>query len=378
MRFAKKTICLLLAMLMVAGLFDNVQTDAKEISIATPKVSTKLISKKTGVKITIGKTKDADGYEVSISGTPANSEYCDYFKYKESDDYVYMTTGFSTVIEKNGKAKRSLTYKDLQPGTYKVKVRSWNNKKYGTKTYSEWSKEKTFTLKEAATSGYSTSYDFSKVKKGDVVKFGAYEQDLNYTNGKEAIEWIVIEKTKKSVLLLSKYALDRLPYNKEYTSVTWETCSLRKWLNNDFVKSAFNKTEQGMIKTTTIENFDNAVYKTAGGNDTKDKVFLLSQLEMINSDFGFSENYDDYDMNRRCALAWYKNKEGSGSNQTADGEYTCWWWLRSPGYDASSACCVNYRGYVSSGGYSVSGVGYSSDSDYGAGVRPALYINLNS
>jgi len=379
MRFAKKTLCMLLAMFMVAGLFGSVEADAKEISIATPKVSAKLISKKTGVKITIGKTKDADGYEVSISGTPANSEYCDYFKYKESDDYVYMTTGFNTVIEKNGKAKRSLTYKDLQPGTYKVKVRSWNNKKYGTKTYSEWSKEKTFTLKEAATSGYSTSYDFSKVKKGDVVKFGAYEQDLNYTNGKEAIEWIVIEKTKKSVLLLSKYALDRLPYNKEYTSVTWETCSLRKWLNNDFVKSAFNKTEQGMIKTTTIENFDNAVYKTAGGNDTKDKVFLLSQLEMINSDFGFSENYDDYDMNRRCALAWYKNKEGSGNYQTADGEYTCFWWLRSPGDNANFACIVLSDGYVYSLGYDVSSVGSVGDYiDNFAGVRPALYINLNS
>ena len=367
MRFAKKTICMLLALFMVAGLLSSIQADAKEISIATPKVSVKLLSKKTGVKITIGKTKDADGYEVSISGTPAYSEYCKYLKYKDSNGDVYIKGGFSVVIEKNGKAKRSLTYKDLQPGTYTVKVRSWNNKKYGTQTYSEWSKEKSFTLKESATNGYSTSYDFSKVKKGDIVKFGAYEQDLNYTNGKEAIEWIVLKKTKNSVLLLSKYVLDILTYNNAYSSVTWETCSLRKWLNSDFIKSAFNKTEQGMIKNTNVENFDNAVYKTAGGNDTNDKLFLLSQLEMIDTDFGFSEDYDTYDIKRRCALAWNKNKKGSGDYQTVDGEDACWWWLRSPGSHDSEPCYVDDCGRVNSNG----GV-------FATGVRPALYIDLKS
>ena len=121
-------------MLLVAGLLGGIQVDAKEISLAIPKVSTKLIKKKTGIKVTIGKTKDADGYEVSISGTPANSEYGSDFWYKDTDGHLYTQDNFSTVIEKNGTAKRSLTYKNLQPGTYTIKVRSWNNKKYGTKT----------------------------------------------------------------------------------------------------------------------------------------------------------------------------------------------------------------------------------------------------
>ena len=369
MRFAKKTICMLLALFMVAGLLSSVQADAKEISIAIPKISVKLLSKKTGIKITIGKTKDADGYEIFISGTPTSSEYCDRFLYKDSDGTVHSETSFSTVIEKNGKAKRSHTYKGLQPGTYTVKVRSWNNKKFGTKTYSEWSKEKSFTLKEASTNGYSTSYDFSKVKKGDVVKFGAYEQDLNYTNGKEAIEWIVLKKTKNSVLLLSKYAFCGLPYHKDGGNVTWETCSLRKWLNSDFIKSAFNKTEQGMIKSTIIENFDNAVYKTPGGNDTKDKVFLLSQLEMIDTDLGFAEDYDTPDVNRRCAVVWEKNIQG-GRSVTADGERAIWWWLRSSGSSATEACFVKDGGSVSSEGLDITLYGY--------GIRPALYINLKS
>lgn len=369
MRFAKKTICLMLAMLLVAELLGGIQVDAKEISLAIPKVSTKLIKKKTGIKVTIGKTKDADGYEVSISGTPANSEYGSDFWYKDTDGHLYTQDNFSTVIEKNGTAKRSLTYKNLQPGTYTIKVRSWNNKKYGTKTYSEWSKEKTFTLKEAVTKGYSNSYDFSEVKKGDVVKFGVYEQDLNYTNGKEAIEWIVLKKTKNSVLLLSKYALDILPYHKDGGSVTWENCSLRKWLNSNFIKSAFNKTEQGMIKSSTIENFDNTIYKTVGGNDTKDKVFLMSQLEMIDANLGFAEDYETYDVNRRCAMAWKKNKKGSVDDvTTVDGEIVCGWWLRSPGSEEFCACYVRGLGIVDSNGYDV---------DRGPrGVRPALYISL--
>ena len=76
MRFAKKTMCFLLAMFVIAGLLGSVQADAKEISIATPKVTVKTINKSTGVKITVGKTKDADAYEVIITGKAVvNKDY---------------------------------------------------------------------------------------------------------------------------------------------------------------------------------------------------------------------------------------------------------------------------------------------------------------
>ena len=136
-----------------------------------------------------------------------------------------------------------------------------------------------------------------------------------------------------------------------------------------------NKTEQGMIKTTAIENFDNAVYKTPGGDDTKDKLFLMSQLEMIDTGLGFSENFDDYDVNRRCALAWDKNKKGSENDQTGDGAFTCFCWLRTPGDDADNACLVNGHGSVYSCGHFVGGYDGSFD---GSCVRPALYLNLKS
>ncbi len=379
MKCAKKTLALLLAMVVLTGVLSSVPVEADEISLAIPKIKVKTIKDDTGVKITIGKTKGAEGYVVSITGTPANSEYCKYFKVKDTDafddTYVYMADEFWTTIEKNGKQKRSITYKNLQPGTYTVKVYSFNYDEEGNENWSDWSKEKTFTLKETAITGYLSSYDFSKVKIGDVIKFGAYEQDLDYTNGKEPIEWIVLKKTKKSVLLLSKYALDKLPYHKEWkditrnNAITWETCSLRRWLNNDFIKSAFNKTEQGMIRKTIIENpvtyyddFDSEEYSEDKENDTKDKVFLLSHIEMLDKKLGFMKDKNARDSNRRCTFAW-----GDG----------CWWWLRSTGGGYNRASCVSDAGCVEPYGKFVGGENGPIRCECD-GVRPAMYLNLKS
>lgn len=386
MRFAKKTICLLLATFMVIGVFGSIQAGAKEITLPVPTIKVKSVGKGTGFKVTISKTKDAEGFEVFVYG----SEIA-YGEYKKvSDDFQKVAE-----VKKNGNSKRTVTIKSLPAGSYKIKVRSYNSKKYGTMTYSEFSKEKSVKLKEAA-NGYKDSYDFSKVKKGDVIKFGAYEQDGNFSNGKEPIEWVVLEKTKKDVFVVSKYALDCLPYNKKYKSVTWEDCTLRKWLNDKFYANAFNKTEKGMIKTTTVENYDNAVYGTAGGNDTKDKIFLLSQLEMINTDYGFDESYDANDVNRRCAPTAYAIAQGTDTGsyfkpyktyKTSDGENTCCWWLRSPGYYNNSsleycACKVYFYGDVHTYGTRVACyvdlLGFRDEDGERLGVRPALHINLNS
>ncbi|MBP3696995.1 MAG: hypothetical protein J6J45_05560, partial [Clostridia bacterium] len=73
--------------------------------------------------------------------------------------------------------------------------------------------------------------DFSDTQVGDYITFGSYEQDNDLSNGKEPIEWLVLDKQDGKVLVISKYALDAKPYNDEYVDVTWETCTLRSWLN---------------------------------------------------------------------------------------------------------------------------------------------------
>ena len=193
-------------------------------------------------------------------------------------------------------------------------------------------------------------------KIGETIEFGNYPQDKDGTE--KPIKWIVMKNEGNQVLLLSKYVLDTKPYNKESKAVTWETSDIRKWLNNEFCKIAFNNAEKGRIRTTLIKNEDNFETKTSGGNDTKDKVFLLSQKEV--------ETLFSNEEERIAKATEYAQKSGV----YVDKEKSSWWWLRSPGIDSSSAAVVSKYGWVDGFGSSVYG--------YSGGVRPALYLNLQS
>ena len=203
------------------------------------------------------------------------------------------------------------------------------------------------------------------IKVGDTYTFGAYEQDNSTSNGKEAIEWTVLDKDGMSLLLISKQALDCQQYNTSYTDVTWESCSLRKWMNGTFLNKAFNAEEQAQIQNTTVSADKNPEYNTNPGNATTDKVFLLSINEV--------EKYFNSDEARKCAPTAYAKAQGaytSDSYKTASGAATCWWWLRSPGLIQSYAAYVYTDGSVCCTGRYV-----LSDN---AAVRPALWINLDS
>ena len=191
---------------------------------------------------------------------------------------------------------------------------------------------------------------------GDTFKFGHYEQDDNSSNGKEEIEWLVLAKDGDKLLVVSKYALDCREYNTSYTDVTWETCSLRKWLNGAFLKSAFNSGEQKLIQKTTVTADKNPEYSTSLGNNTTDMVFLLSINEV--------NKYFNSDSARQCQGTAYCYAQGA--YKASDGN--CWWWLRSPGYYFNFAAFVNDDGSVNN-----YGLGVSYDFDV---VRPALWISL--
>lgn len=200
------------------------------------------------------------------------------------------------------------------------------------------------------------------LKVGDTYTFGAYEQDNNTKNGKEEIKWRVLAKEDNRILVISEYALDCQQYNTEYTSVTWETCSLRKWLNNTFFKAAFSDVEQGMVKSTKVTADKNPSYSTDPGNDTTDKVFLLSITE--------AEKYFSSDDDRMCVPTAYAIEQGAytSSSYTKGGKATCWWWLRSPGYTTGGAAGVRDDGDID---YRGNFVYYSYDC-----VRPALWIEI--
>ena len=195
---------------------------------------------------------------------------------------------------------------------------------------------------------------------GSIVTFGRYEQDNDTSNGKEDIEWIVLSNEGIRSFLISRYALDCQKYNTRYTSVTWETCYLRTWLNRTFLKAAFNASERDAIETTSVDNSrnqGNSSWNTSSGNNTEDKIFLLSYAE-AGECFGS-------DSDRCCEPTAYAKAQGAGGFLSEN----CSWWLRSPGSHEE------YVAHVSSTGSLDYTFGSFSNTD---AVRPALWINLES
>lgn len=191
-----------------------------------------------------------------------------------------------------------------------------------------------------------------EAKRGDTFFLGEYEQDGNLENGPEPIEWIVLKNKENKLYVMSKYGLDNKPYHEENEAVTWENCSLRKWLNNDFYEEAFSEEEKAMILETELNNWDNPCYNTEGGNDTKDKVFLMSYKECEPQKPEFS----------RCMPTLYGELQGIYIQK--DYIIQCEWWLRIPGIRENTATI---------GGYYANCMGKPVDCE-SAAVRPCMNI----
>ena len=195
---------------------------------------------------------------------------------------------------------------------------------------------------------HNTSEEFD-YEVGSIVVFGTYEQDNDFSNGKEPIEWIVFdEKNDGSLILISKYALNCKQYNKKVTAVTWETCSLREWLNTNFYAEAFNSEEQAKIIQMSLENEDNPNYGTTGGNVTQDNVWLLSISELADRSNSNVYVFFRDDDSRMCTPTKYAIAQGAYQSDyyDVDSVETCFWWLRSPGLDSRGAAVIIDDGSV--------------------------------
>lgn len=186
----------------------------------------------------------------------------------------------------------------------------------------------------------------------------------------EPIQWRVLSNTNGELFVLAEKILDSRAYNQDNSDVTWETCSLRSWLNNDFFNAAFTSTEQSKIETSTVINDDNPWYGTEGGNNTNDKLYLLSYAEAMNPAYGFNSSYSAYDTARRAQGSDYAKSHGLYVSTNSSYLGNSYWWLRTSGINQSDACNVYSDGYVNGNGYDVDGTT--------VGVRPAFKIHLIS
>ena len=211
---------------------------------------------------------------------------------------------------------------------------------------------------------------------GDIIKFGNYYKNDDKT--KEPLEWRVLEVSNDKALLITKDAIDCKPYNNEWRYIecrditwgeyslrqwrdtTWGECSLRQWLNNEFINQAFSKKEQIEIILTNISNPRNPYLGTWGGNNTQDKIFLLSIDEV--------KKYFKDVKGRECKANNYAKQQGASTSYNKEYLDHCDWWFRSPGRPQYCAAFVCDDGRICAEGCCV-------ETDINA-VRPALFINL--
>lgn len=183
----------------------------------------------------------------------------------------------------------------------------------------------------------------------------------------EPVQWRVLSNTDGELFVIAETILDSRVYNQTLASVTWETSAMRSWLNNDFYNKVFTIDEKSKIKTSEVVNADNPWNSTEGGNNTNDKLFLLSYADTVNTDYGFSSSYETSDTARQAQGTDYSKSCGLFVNANAPYVGKSYWWLRSPGLSAVNA------GYVYKSGAADS---YTSVVVTHIGVRPACRIRL--
>lgn len=186
----------------------------------------------------------------------------------------------------------------------------------------------------------------------------------------EPIQWRILSSISGELFVLAEKILELKAYNQLYTNVTWESCTMRSWLNSNFYNSAFSSTEKLKINTSTIVNGDNPDFGTDGGNNTNDKLYLLSSTDVTNTSYGFSSNHSSYDTARQTQGTDFSKSGGLHVSTNSPYLGNSSWWLRTPGTYQSGACNVNFDGYVK---YNSDGVNATT-----VGVRPAFKINLSS
>lgn len=197
------------------------------------------------------------------------------------------------------------------------------------------------------------------------ITFGAYYQEYAIDSKKAPIEWIILDETDDSYLLLSKYALDANRFGSMLWPCFWYNSDIRSFLNNEFYKEAFSYDEQERIITSHLYTQRNCIYAN-GTKDfyTNDKVFLLS-----------IEEVEQYILTAEVSIAYVTpfarighvrkigdNWGGVSANKSGA---TCWW-LRSNGITEYYGAFVNAQGRIVYEGEMVYAPHYA--------VRPAIWI----
>lgn len=211
---------------------------------------------------------------------------------------------------------------------------------------------------------------YRRISKSDT-NFDSFFGSSTYRYFKwERIKWKVLSNDESTLFIVAEKGLDCKDYHDPGTSITWENCTLRDWLNNSFYYTAFSNSEQRAIISQNVLNEDNPEYGTEGGNNTHDKVYLLSIGEATNLSYGFCETYSTCSASRYLKPSDYAHARGVCISTSPVDAGKDGYWLRSPGNSTYHAAHIGNNGYILRSGYGVSTLSHA--------VVPALHINLSS
>lgn len=191
-------------------------------------------------------------------------------------------------------------------------------------------------------------------------------------------EWRILDRQDNAVLLIAECVVEQRPYHNGAGDVTWADCALREYLNGAFYEN-FAPAEKERILPVVNNTPDNPWYGAGGGDDTLDRIFLLSMEETVCKYFGDSSG----NLNNRSAKQryWFQKKDENNVRRRAAFQgHVWWWWLRSPGRDNRRAVYVHGDGNIGIQGNGVyrysSNTIHSTTGDNSGGVRPALWLKI--
>ena len=190
--------------------------------------------------------------------------------------------------------------------------------------------------------------------KHDLIPFGQYSWQV-----------LAIEDDRRA-LIITQDILELRWYHNKFVDITWADCALRQYLNHELYHT-FSQDEQARIIGVTNPNVDNPWFNTKGGQDTTDRLFLLS-LEEVCQYFGDSSAK----LGNKGGQTWSIDDENNWKRQAKYGTDFHGWRLRSPGYYARTGASINKMGHVY-----VRGNGVFGRPRDGGGIRPALWLRLN-
>jgi len=187
----------------------------------------------------------------------------------------------------------------------------------------------------------------------------------------EPIEWNVLKNDNGRYHLFSNIGLEY----KAYDGTSLSTCSnnykesdIRSWLNGAFYQDAF-KLNDSFIKVTNVDN--SAASTTVEPNDhacenTQDKVFLLSALELSNT-----YEYSFTDASRKITVTDYCLAHGGYMNN--NNTRVTGYWTRSPRENTGKSTDKNrVKSVLNTGSVTSGDIGFYKNS-----IAPSIQITLS-